>query len=236
MKTRFLALISVALCAVSCISSVPYAEGEIEERTYTIEGDITALAVSAGFDVVVDATLPKGEVRISTHSDLFEDVEVAVENNSINLKIKSFSRRPKTLKATVPDYNYDAVAISGGVDLLWEGCLSRNLTLAASGGADAKITAIETENLTVVVSGGADAEIEGACNILSAAVSGGADLMAGALEAKSADVVASGGADAVVCATESLNITASGGADVVYIGEPEHTDIKTSGGASVSHR
>ena len=60
--------------------------------------------------------------------------------------------------------------------------------------------------------------------------------MAGALEAKSADVVASGGADAVVCATESLNIAASGGADVVYIGEPEHTDIKTSGGASVSHR
>ena len=236
MKARFLALISVALCAVSCISSVPYAEGEIEERTYTIEGDITALAASAGFDVVVDATLPKGEVRITTHSDLFEDVEVAVENNSINLKIKSFSRRPKTLKATVPDYNYDAVAISGGVDLLWEGCLSCNLTLAASGGADAKITAIETENLTVVVSGGADAEIEGACNILSAAVSGGADLMAGALEAKSADVVASGGADAVVCATESLNIAASGGADVVYIGEPEHTDIKTSGGASVSHR
>ena len=236
MKARFLALISVALCAVSCISSVPYAEGEIEERTYTIEGDITALAVSAGFDVVVDATLPKGEVRITTHSDLFEDVEVAVENNSINLKIKSFSRRPKTLKATVPDYNYEAVAISGGVDLLWEGCLSRNLTLAASGGADAKITAIETENLTVVVSGGADAEIEGACNILSAAVSGGADLMAGTLEAKSADVVASGGADAVVCATESLNIAASGGADVVYIGEPEHTDIKTSGGASVSHR
>lgn len=236
MKARFLALISVALCAVSCISSVPYAEGEIEERTYTIEGDITALAVSAGFDVVVDATLPKGEVRITTHSDLFEDVEVAVENNSINLKIKSFSRRPKTLKATVPDYNYEAVAISGGVDLLWEGCLSRNLTLAASGGAEAKITAIETENLTVVVSGGADAEIEGACNILSAAVSGGADLMAGTLEAKSADVVASGGADAVVCATESLNIAASGGADVVYIGEPEHTDIKTSGGASVSHR
>lgn len=236
MKARFLALISVALCAVSCISSVPYAEGEIEERTYTIEGDITALAASAGFDVVVDATLPKGEVRITTHSDLFEDVEVAVENNSINLKIKSFSRRPKTLKATVPDYNYEAVAISGGVDLLWEGCLSRNLTLAASGGAEAKITAIETENLTVVVSGGADAEIEGACNILSAAVSGGADLMAGTLEAKSADVVASGGADAVVCATESLNIAASGGADVVYIGEPEHTDIKTSGGASVSHR
>lgn len=236
MKARFLALISVALCAVSCISSVPYAEGEIEERTYTIEGDITALAASAGFDVVVDATLPKGEVRITTHSDLFEDVEVAVENNSINLKIKSFSRRPKTLKATVPDYNYDAVAISGGVDLLWEGCLSRNLTLAASGGAEAKITAIETENLTVAVSGGADAEIEGICNILSAAVSGGADLMAGTLEAKSADVVASGGADAVVCATESLNIAASGGADVVYIGEPEHTDIKTSGGASVSHR
>ena len=236
MKARFLALISVALCAVSCISSVPYAEGEIEERTYTIEGDITALAVSAGFDVVVDATLPKGEVRITTHSDLFEDVEVAVENNSINLNIKSFSRRPKTLKAIVPDYNYDAVAISGGVDLLWEGCLSRNLTLAASGGADAKITAIETENLTVVVSGGADAEIEGACNILTAAVSGGADLMAGTLEAKSADVVASGGADAVVLAIESLNIAASGGADVVYIGEPEHTDIKTSGGASVSHR
>ncbi|MBQ5829995.1 MAG: DUF2807 domain-containing protein [Alistipes sp.] len=236
MKARFLALISVALCAVSCISSVPYAEGEIEERTYTIEGDITALAASAGFDVVVDATLPKGEVRITTHSDLFEDVEVAVENNSINLNIKSFSRRPKTLKAIAPDYNYDAVAISGGVDLLWEGCYSPNLTLAASGGADAKITAIETENLTVAVSGGADVEIEGICNILSAAVSGGADLMAGTLEAKSADVVASGGADAVVCATESLNIAASGGADVVYIGEPEHTDIKTSGGASVSHR
>ena len=236
MKTRFLALISVALCAVSCISSVPYAKGEIEERTYTVEGDITALAVSAGFDVVVDATLPRGEVRITTHSDLFEDVEVGVENNSISLKLKSFSLRPKTLKAIVPDYNYEAVAISGGVDLLWEGCYSPNFTLAASGGADAKITAVEAESLTVVVSGGADAEIEGACNLLTVAVSGGADFLGGTLEAKSAEVVASGGADAVVLAVESLNIAASGGADVVYIGEPEHTDIKTSGGASVSHR
>lgn len=236
MKTRILALITVALCAVSCISSVPYAEGEIEERTYTVEGDITALAVSAGFDVVVDATLPRGKVRITTHSDLFDNVEVEVEGNTLNLNLKSFTLRPKTLKAIVADYNYDAVAISGGVDLLWDGCNSPNLTLAASGGADAKITSVEAESLTVVASGGADVEIEGACNYISAAVSGGADLILGELEAKSAEVVASGGADAVVFATESLNISASGGADVVYFGEPEHSNINSSGGASVSHR
>lgn len=235
MNKRLITLFAIALCSVACISSVPYAEGEIEERTIAIEGEIDAIVASWGFDIVVDATLPKGEVRLTTHSDIFDKIEITTEGTALNFGFKALKLRAKMLEARVPAYDYNSIAISGGVDLRWEGCTTQHLSVRASGGADANIGGAKVESLTLAASGGADIVVEGTTTTLNAIASGGADIILNNLEAKSAEVAASGGSDISVCATESLVATASGGSDIVYYGEPAQTEINSSGGASIHH-
>ena len=230
---RIVTIQTAALCLASCTIVVgEQAKGEIIEKTFTISGEPEALAISNGFDVVVDATLPRGEVRVTTHSDLMDLVDISVENATLNIKLKSSKLYAKTLSVRVPEYDYNTVAISGGADLQWHNSKAKALTIAASGGADAEITT-HSETVTLAVSGGADVELMGSSKHLSVAASGGADVDTSELKAESVEVSASGGADVDVYASNSLTVEASGSSDVSYEGNPATKNISSSGAADV---
>lgn len=230
---RLLTILTATLCLASCTIVIGEpAKGEIIEKSIAISGEPVALAISHGFDVVVDPTLPRGEVRVSTHSDLMDLVEIRMEDATLNIKLKSTTLRAKTLSVRVPEYDFNTVAISGGADLEWHNCKANTLTVAASGGADAEITTL-SERVTLAVSGGANVELKGSSKQLSIAASGGADIDTSELKAESVEVSASGGADVEVYATSSLSVEASGGADVSYTGNPATKSINTSGAADV---
>ena len=228
-----LTLTAIAFSLTSCITIVQDpATGDIEERVITLTEDINTLAISSGFDVIVDKTLPRGEVRITTHSDMFDKIDIGNEGSTLNIKLKSYSLRAKVLEVRVPEYDYNSIAISGGADFEWHGCDAPLLTIAASGGADVDLEGA-FEELSLAVSGGADIDASGICSTLNIAASGGADLSLGELLAGDVTVTASGGADVEVCALESLTARASGGADVCYSGNPKTLDIEKSGGGSI---
>ena len=230
---RLLTILTATLCLASCTIVIgERAKGEIIEKTFTISGEPEALAISNGFDVVVDATLPRGEVRVTTHSDLMDMVDIKVEDATLNIKLKSSKLYAKTLSVRVPEYDYNTVAISGGADLQWHNSKAKALTIAASGGADAEITT-HSETVTLAVSGGADVELMGSSKHLSVAASGGADVDTSELKAESVEVSASGGADVDVYASNSLTVEASGSSDVSYEGNPATKNISSSGAADV---
>lgn len=230
---RIVTILTAALCLASCTLVIgEQAKGEIIEKTFTISGEPEALAISNGFDVVVDATLPRGEVRVTTHSYLMDLVDISVENATLNIKLKSSKLYAKTLSVRIPEYDYNTVAISGGADLQWHNSKAKTLTIAASGGADAEITT-HSETVTLAVSGGADVELMGSSKHLSVAASGGADVDTSELKAESVEVSASGGADVDVYASNSLTVEASGGSDVSYEGNPATKNISSSGAADV---
>lgn len=212
MKIKAFTFTVIALLAVSCIVQQP-AVGAIEEYDYTISSEVKALSTSGGVDVIVDNTLQPGEVRVRTHTDVIESVEVYTKGATLYIEQTTCKLRPKVLEVRIPDYGYESVAASGGSDIVWCDCNVPMLTVAASGGADV--------------------EICGSSRQLDVAASGGADVSTERLVAEHVTVSASGGADVEVHATKSITILASGGADVTYSGNPEIKDINVSGGADV---
>lgn len=233
MKRISLILITIALTScINIISSTNLSEAPIEERTFPITEQATAIAASHGADVIVDPTLAASEMRVTTHTDIFDILECDIKNETLSIGLTSNSLRAKTFEVRIPILAYKDIAVSGGSDFKWNNCVAEELSIAASGGADVDITS-QSSKINLAISGGADAEISGRCITLVVAASGGADASLEELIANDVTVAASGGADVTVHATESLVVEASGGADVAYTGNPTTKDINRSGGADV---
>ena len=233
MKRISFFLITIALTScINIISSTNLSEAPIEERTFPITEQVTAIAASHGADVIVDPTLAASEMRVTTHTDIFDILECDIKNETLSIGLTSNSLRAKTFEVRIPILAYKDIAVSGGSDFKWNNCVAEELSIAASGGADVDITC-QSSKINLAISGGADAEISGRCITLVVAASGGADASLEELIANDVTVAASGGADVSVHATESLVVEASGGADVAYTGNPTTKDINRSGGADV---
>lgn len=233
MKRISFFLITIALTScINIISSTNLSEAPIEERTFPITEQVTAIAASHGADVIVDPTLAASEMRVTTHTDIFDILECDIKNETLSIGLTSNSLRAKTFEVRIPILAYKDIAVSGGSDFKWNNCVAEELSIAASGGADVDITS-QSSKINLAISGGADAEISGRCITLVVAASGGADASLEELIANDVTVAASGGADVTVHATETLVVEASGGADVAYTGNPTTKDINRSGGADV---
>lgn len=170
------------------------------ERTYPLNEDIVAIEVGDGIDVVVDSTLAKEELLVFSNKEEFSNFEMKVENGKLSVSLKSVFI-PKVYKVYVPAFNFEALKLSGGSDLEWDGCA--------------------VDKLAVEVSGGSDCEVAGHCNTLFVEASGGSDADLEDLLAYDVTVVASGGSDVSVHATRTISLSASGGSDVSIIGTPQ---------------
>lgn len=235
---RNITLIFSVLALSSCINigaNIKLAKGGVEERTIIIPEGATALVTSHGADVTVDYSLRPNEVRVKTHSDMFDILEIEVEDSTLSIGIKQNSLYAKTFEVRIPALAYNEIAVLEGSDLLWYNCTAESLTITASGGSDVELNGGIFNTLSITTSGGADVEIKGQCTDLSVTASGGTDTDLSELFAEKASISASGGSDVSVNASKSLTIDASGGADVYYSGMPTTTNINTSGGASI-HR
>lgn len=227
------------------------AVGEVVEHKIDINSDVDALCISSSFNVIVDDTMPQGEVRVVTHTDMLEFLDIDTEGTTLNIELTTWALRAEVLDVYIPAYEYGAVAISGGANLTWRGCnvpslavavsggadidicsTSKEVAIAVSGGADIEMTA-HSEKIAISASGGTDINISGSCKTLDIAASGGTDIDIANLIAEDVSVTALGGADIEVYASNSLKVEASGGADVTYAGNPPLRDIKKSGGADI---
>ena len=213
MKHRILISLLVALSLSSCIG-VYRADGLVESHSVTLMGEATAIAVSHGVDVVVDATLPKNEVRITTHSDVVDFVKAYIEEQTLYIKLDApRAISTNTLEVHIPKFGYSSLAISAGAEFLDRAYCGEELNIAASAGADV--------------------DIAGEVDTLIVAASAGADISLDELRAKSATVAASAGADVDLYVSESLVANASAGAEVSYKGNPQNVEVSTSAGGSV---
>lgn len=215
MKHLRLIYLLAALLSVSCIG-VYRADGPIESRSVMLTGDLSAIAVSHGIEVVVDAALAENEVRIVTHSDVIDYVKVYVEEQTLYVKL-DVPRAISTnrLEVYIPKFSYSSLAISAGAEFSDRAFSGAELAIAASAGAE------------VDISGEADA--------LTVAASAGANLSLDELRVKSATVSASSGAEVEVYVTESLVANVSAGAEVSYKGTPTNVEVSKSAGGTVEH-
>lgn len=215
MKHLRLIYLLAALLSVSCIAQYR-ADGPVESRSVVLTGTATAIAVSHGMEVVVDAALAENEVRIVTHSDVIDHVKVYVEEQTLYLKLDA-PRAISTdrLEVYIPKFSYSSLAISLGAEF-----------------SDRTFSGAE---LTIAASAGAEVDISGEADTLTVAASAGADLSLDELRVKSATVSASAGAEVEVYVTESLVTNVSAGAEVSYKGNPTNVEVSKSAGGTVEH-
>lgn len=240
MKKIMFAVVGLVVLASSCVDivvSTVHGEGEIvtENRTFD-PSSVSALAVSSGFDVVLDSSVEPGVVEITTYQNIVEYVDVEVKDGSLDIGMRSGnSYSTERLEARLSPVGLNTFAVSGGADVM---CAEKvtfegNFILAVSGGADVDFADVVADEAIVAVSGGADVDVNGVCRHLNVAVSGGADADLGDLCAESVEASASGGADLEIYATASYVIEASGAADVEYRDTGAKLDVKSSGAADV---
>ena len=94
MKIKVLVFATIALMAASCIVQRP-AKGSIEDYDYAVSGEVKALSTSGGVDIIVDDALQPGEVRVCTHTDMIENVEVYTKGSTLYIKQTTCRLRPK---------------------------------------------------------------------------------------------------------------------------------------------
>ena len=159
MKHLRLIYLLAAMLSVSCIAQYR-AEGPVESRSVMLTGTATAIAVSHGVDVVVDAALAENEVRIVTHSDVIDHVKVYVEEQTLYVKL-DVPRAISTdrLEVYIPKFSYSSLAISLGAEFSDRAFSGAELTIAASAGAEVDVYV--TESLVANASAGAEVSYKG---------------------------------------------------------------------------
>lgn len=216
MRRIFFFLLCLPVLAVSCNLNVVIGDDvEVMERR-DFDSSATAIAVSMGFDVVLDSSVELGVVEVVTSQNIMEYVEVYVEDGTLHIGLaKDNSYHVDTLEARLSPALFRSFAVSGGSEI-------ESYDLIDT-----------TDDIAIAASGGSEVTLKGRCNGVAVAVSGGSDVDLEELEAQHVSAAVSGGSDLSVYAVKGLEVSATGGSEVEYKGEPIIKDFKTSGGSSI---
>lgn len=194
-----------------------YGNGNLEERKYDV-GTFNKIAVSGNFQLIF-IYAPEHTVYVETDNNLFEHIDVKVEENTLILTTSHIRKHTKmTATVTSPDLAEIEAAGASKVDipeLLRVGQFKIKVS-----GASNMTALIEAQELTTDISGASRLTLNGTAEKHTSEISGAARLNAADFKTTTSNIVASGASDAKVWATETLYSKTSGAAKVKFDKEP----------------
>ena len=210
-------------------------------KVVTIErsvGDYDEIAVAGWFDVEL-VKGREGEISLKGEENLLEYIITEVKNGKLTVKVKKgynlqSSNWKDGILITVPFESISAVSLSGSGDIEGKDVLEADDFAASMSGSGDINLEIEANSLKTVISGSGDIVLSGKARDFNVTVSGSGDVHAFDLSADNVTANVSGSADIKVTANESLNARVSGSGDIVYKGNPEKVDTKTSGSGDIN--
>lgn len=233
MKTALLA--ATLLLSTSACAGV-HGSGTIVRSQKSDLPAFTAIDLGGG----LEATVRQGAPGLVLEGDdnIVRLYEVTVDGEVLKVHPKNgvllSPSRPVTALITLPVLR--KVDASGGVDVLVESGVEKELALDLSGGVDFKAGALALAALKLEASGGVKVELSGAAEAADLDLSGGVKLDAQALAAKTVTLDASGGCNVDVTATQAISGEVSGGVDIVVRGNPPKSRLTGSGGTSIRYK
>ena len=206
-------------------------DGNIQQQTRQV-GEFKAVGVSHGIHAKVTLGSP-ASAKLKGDANLLALVTLEVKDGALQTVVKDNQglrpTRPIELEVTTP--TLEAVAASGGAEVLATASPSGKFDVASSGGAVVKVSSLRSDEVDVAASGGAEITLAGEAKRLDISTSGGSKVKARSLVSADATVEGSGGAEIHVHARERITGSLSGGAEVTVQGNPSKRKIVTSGGA-----
>lgn len=228
--------------------SISYSNGEIYingGEKISGNGEITTKTISTGgYDIIkatgfMDIHLkkgPEGRITVSTDDNLHEYITIEVKDNILFLKTKeNINIETKTgVHITVPFKVISKVALTGSGNIETKDMISvSEFTASVTGSGDVDL-AVEASKVQAMITGSGDITISGSTSNIEVNLSGSGDFNGFDIDSQNTSVSVSGSGDAEVVANESLVARVNGSGNIIYKGNPEKKDIKTSGSGNIS--
>lgn len=237
---NILGLILIALFTLSCNAQWGK-KIRGNGKVVTIErsvGEYDAIAVAGWFDVdIVNGR--EGELSLKGEENLLEYIKTEVKDGKLSIKVKKgynlqSSKWKEGILVTVPVASVNSVSLSGSGDIKGKDVLrAEDFSATMSGSGDISLN-LEADAVEAVISGSGDIDLRGNARNFDVRVSGSGDVEAFGLTADHVNANVSGSANIKVTARESLTARVSGSGDILYKGDPEKVDSKTSGSGDIN--
>lgn len=208
--------------------------GNITTQTVTTS-DYDEIKLVGSMDVeLVSGT--EGAIKVTTDDNLHDYVEISTEGSDLIIKTKKNYnlKSKKGILVTVPFRDISSIKMVGSGDIDSKDLIKGStLEVKLTGSGDINLE-LDVTSVDATVTGSGDVRLSGRTESLAVTVTGSGDFRGNDLDSNNTDVTVSGSGDAKVIAKQSIKARVSGSGDIVYTGNPERRDTKTSGSGDIT--
>jgi len=227
-------LILAVLAAISFVTVYSQDESR-ESRSVTA---FHGVEVSGGIDLYISSG-PVSVAISAANSDIRHHMITEVVDGVLRIHLERDWQPDAShpnMKAYVSLQNLDNLEASGGGDIYIQGVINvADLKVDLSGGGNLS-GKLNADHLNINQSGGSNVELTGKVKDLRLNASGGGNLKGYELVTDYASIYASGGCNSELTVNKELRVVTSGGSDVHYKGPASVSEMKSSGGGTVTHK
>ncbi|MAM19373.1 MAG: head GIN domain-containing protein [Christiangramia sp.] len=178
----------------------------------------------------------EGQLKIEAESNLQEYITTEVKAGTLKISTKKgVDLRPtKEILITVPFESISQVSLTGSGDIWTRDQISSSSFGVSVTGSGDVVLDINAGELKGAITGSGDIKLKGQARNFDCTVTGSGDFAAYDLRAESVNARVAGSGDIQVYASASLTATVSGSGDIMYKGDPEKQNFKSSGSGDIS--
>jgi hypothetical protein len=202
-------------------------------------GVFTGIKVSGGIDVYLSQSNEYALAVSASNEKYNVNIKTKVRNGILHISYdgNSFRLSPnRKLRAYISFKNLESLEGSGASDFIINGTLEANsIKIELSGASEIK-GALHFDNLLLNIEGASVVKVNGTVKNIKINASGASDMKNYDLVVDNCIAELSGASDVKITVNKSLSAKASGASLLYYKGNPEKTEISSSGASNISQR
>ncbi len=238
-NSKFLTLGILLLFLTACVDGQFYrsvrGNGKVvkEERTVS---SFDGISVSTSIDVFLSQGNSESLI-VEADENLMEYLVTEVKNGILGIYFDNVSIRDATVKRVyVTMKEVKSLKTSSAGDILGQTPVRCSDIILESSSAGNIRLELYADNVKVNISSSGDITLTGEAETMKANLSSAGDLNALDFKVNEADLSVSSAGDAEVYATKKLIAHASSAGDIVYRGDPEYIDARSSSAGEIRER
>ncbi len=228
----FSLLFITSLLQAQCIKG----KGTLTTKEFPVT-EFQELNIVGSIDYILVDNKTSSHVKVKTHPNLIELIEVEQKGATLNIHLKSNSKicSYKTFEVYIPvsTATLSKINHAGSGEIESEVTLSAHSLEINHAGSGELTTRVNTQNLEISTSGSGEIELSGKTENVKMSLSGSGEIAAENLESENAKIALSGSGEIEVGVKQNLKATISGSGEVYYKGEPHNIKKTISGSGKI---
>jgi hypothetical protein len=228
MKRSFFTLLSVMLLSVAAINASA-------QQTRSVSG-FNAVATAGPFNVhiKIDGT---ESVKVDADSDIINDIETVVENNTLKIRFKDRNNRHQNIQKAevyVTAQSLNALVNSGSGSIKVEDVINTGDFKIVLSGSGSISTAVKSSSLNAIITGSGSIKLKGTTGDADLKISGSGEIDGRDLKTESDQVVITGSGNIHIIAEKGITARITGSGNVNYTGNATVINTRYLGSGRVN--